>query len=177
MAARCPLLPFLISSPNYGRNREEWVGVSWGSAPLEYCSLCSYGIWTAIRSRSSTPRALHVWKSCFSSLTSNSFFVFSPIKMRHQYRHNQNLPHSSCVALSGLLPYQSVVFHLRSRRSSHSVRVFASTPMLSVLLGAGSGAWALRGPPAADFVNSAILRWWRFTLGVFPFLLLICHLL
>ena len=57
-----------------------------------------------------------------------------------------------------LLPVQNVVFDLRSRRSSLSVRVFTSTPMFSVPLGAGSGACSLCGAPATVFVAPAILR-------------------
>ena len=57
-----------------------------------------------------------------------------------------------------LLPVQNVVFDLRSARSSLPVRAFASTPMLSVPLGAGSGACGFRGTPATGLVNAAILR-------------------
>ena len=57
-----------------------------------------------------------------------------------------------------LLPVQNAIFDLSSRRSSLSVRAFASTPMLSVSLGAGSGACALRGTPATGLVNPAIFR-------------------
>ena len=61
--------------------------------------------------------------------------------------------HRGCVASNGLLLDQNVAFDLRSRRSSLFVRVFASTPRLSVLPGAGSGACALRGTPATVFVT------------------------
>ena len=60
--------------------------------------------------------------------------------------------------LPKLLPVQNVVFNLRSRRSSLSVRVFASTPRLSVPPGAGCGACALRGALATGLITSAILR-------------------
>ena len=67
--------------------------------------------------------------------------------------------------LPKLLPAQNVVFDLRSGRSSLSVRVFASTPILSVPLGASSGACVLRGFPTTGLVNPPILRRRRFALG------------
>ena len=67
--------------------------------------------------------------------------------------------------LPKLLPVQIVVFDFRSRKSCLSARVFASTPMLSVLLGAGSGVCALRGTPATGLVNAAILHRRHFALG------------
>ena len=60
--------------------------------------------------------------------------------------------------LPKLPPAQNVVFDLRSGGSSLSVRAFASTHMLSVPLGACSGAWALRGTPATGLLNAAIFR-------------------
>ena len=59
--------------------------------------------------------------------------------------------------LTKLLPVQNIVFYSRSGRSSLTVRAFAYTPVLSVLLGAGSGACVLRVAPATGLANPAIL--------------------
>ena len=56
-----------------------------------------------------------------------------------------------------LLPVQNVVFNLRSGRSSLIVRAFASTPVLSVLLGAGSGACVPHVAPTTGLANPALL--------------------
>ena len=53
--------------------------------------------------------------------------------------------------------FKTSYFISRSRRISRSVRAFASAPILSVPLGADSGACARRGTPATGLVNPAIL--------------------
>ena len=67
--------------------------------------------------------------------------------------------------LPKLLPVQNVVFDLRSMRSSLSVRVFSSTPRLSIPPGVGSGACALCGAPATVLVTPALLERSRFAFG------------
>ena len=80
--------------------------------------------------------------------------------------------HCCYVAFRKCIVWQTVTssdrrFDLRSGRSYPSLSAFASTPMLSVLLGAGSSPCILYLTSATGLVNPAIFRRWRFALGVF----------
>ena len=127
-----------------------------------------------------------------SAFTTRRFFLFlETVGSNGVLRHTQfpNAPasfsefgkHYSYVALGKIhiilkpLPAPNIALTCVRRGSSLSVRVLASTPMLSIPLDAFSCACSLRGAPATVLVVPAILCRWRFVLGVSTFLL--CHLL
>ena len=92
-----------------------------------------------------------------NSLPQHTQFPYAPTSFS---RFGKYCSYATCgriYFIPKLPPVQNVVFESRSRRSSLSVKVFASTPMLSVPLGAGSGACDLRGAPATILVTPAVL--------------------
>ena len=154
--ARCPLLPFSISSPNFGHDREEWVGrrvvLLWNV--VDYAVMAFGQPFSLVPARPE----FHVHEnlsSLFSHPTNFSYLLrpSGDINTVITIICNFFKIDSGCVVFGGLLPDQNVVFDQRSGRSFLSVRVFACTLMLSVL-GAGSNVCAL---PLLRPVSSILL--------------------
>ena len=109
------------------------------------CKLCSQS------------EMVHFLKSVGSNgLLYHAQFAYAHASFSRLGKHYLYVAVGKTRILPELLPNQNVVFNSRSRRSSLSVRVSASTPMASVPLGAGSSACALRGASATGLVTPAI---------------------
>ena len=91
-------------------------------------------------------------------LPQHTQFPYAPTSFSRFGKHCSYVTCGKIHFTPKLPPVQNVVFDLRSRRSSLSVRVFAFTPMLSVPLGADSGAYDLGGAPVTSLVTPAALR-------------------
>ena len=91
-------------------------------------------------------------------LPQHTQFPCAPTSFSRLGKHCSYVTCGTIHFIPNLPPVQNVVFDLRSRTSSLSIRVFAFTPMLSVPLGAGSGAYDLSGAPVASLVTPAVLR-------------------
>ena len=93
-----------------------------------------------------------------SGLPQHTQFPYALASFSRFGKHFCSVAFRKIHRLPSLLPVQNVAFDLRSGRSSLCVRAFASIPMLSVPIGAGSGGCAHRGTPATGLVNPAMLR-------------------
>ena len=101
---------------------------------------------------------VHFLKSVGSNgLPYHTQFTYAPVSFSQLDMHYSYVAFRKTHFLPKLLSDQNVIFNSRSRRSSLSARILVSSPILSVPLGAGSSACALRGAPATGLVTPVIL--------------------